>query len=109
MSKPTTITLDSVEYVRADSLPAGEPTPVQIVVIEGRWNIVGNVSRNDDGSLTIANANVIRYWGTTKGLGQLAESGPTSKTILDKAGTVRTPAHSVLLTIDVATPEKWSL
>lgn len=109
MSKPNTITLDSVEYVRADSLPAGEPTPVQIVVVEGRWNLVGRVEKHDDGSLTISNASVIRYWGTTKGLGQLAdEGGPTGSTKLDAAGTVRVPAHAVLLTMD-SPADKWGL
>ena len=52
----------------------------------------------DDGTLLIAEvpehqpdplrvqhgrAAVIRYWGTTRGRGQLAHEGPTEKTILD--------------------------
>ncbi len=93
------ITLDGTEYVRADSIPAGDPTPVQIVVIEGRWNIVGNVETTETG-IVITNAKVIRYWGTTKGLGELALNGPTGKTILDPCGTVRVPAAAVLLTMD---------
>lgn len=110
MSKPDTITLDSVEYVRADSItqPAGAPSPVQIVVIDGRWNIVGKVEHHKDGSLTITSASVIRYWGTTKGLGQLAQSGPTTKTILDSVGIIRVPAHSVLLCVD-SKADLWRL
>lgn len=107
----STLSVNGVEYVRADSVstPTGPPTPIQIVVIEGRWNIVGNVEHHDDGSLTITSAHVIRYWGTTKGLGQLAQSGPVSgKTILDKVGTVRVPAHAILLCMD-ATPGVWTL
>lgn len=104
------ITVNGTEYVRADQVPtvAGPPTPVQVVVIEGRWNIVGNVEHHDDGALTITNASVIRYWGTTKGLGQLAQSGPTSKTILDKVGVMRVPAHAVLLCMD-SKADLWSL
>ena len=104
MTNPTTITIDGTVYTRSDK--AGEPSPVQIVVIDGRWNVVGNVEHHDDGSLTITNAQVIRYWGTTKGLGELV-GGPTSKTKLDPAGTLRVPAHSVLLTID-ADPGEWA-
>lgn len=94
----TTITLNGIDYT---PITDTTPTPTQIVVIEGRWNIVGQVTRTTDG-ITITNAKVIRYWGTTKGLGELAVNGPTSKTILDPAGTVHVPAHAVILTIDTA-------
>jgi hypothetical protein len=102
MTGCNTITLNNVEYVRKDSIttPVGPPTAQQIVVIEGRWNIYGTVTENEDGSVTITEAQVIRYWGTTKGLGELAANGPTTKTILDPTGTVRVPAHAVLLRID---------
>lgn len=101
---PTTIRIDGTEYIRADATPAGDPSPVQIVIIEGRWNVVGRVEHHDDGSVTITNAHVIRYWGTTKGIGEL----PTSKTILDRAGTIRVPARAVIFCVDVAA-EAWSL
>ena len=69
------ITVNGKVYIKKDS-----NTPTQIVVSEGRWNIVGNVVSSGDG-LTILNASVIRYWGTTKGLGELAKSGPDDEVI----------------------------
>jgi hypothetical protein len=38
----------------------------------------------------------IRKWGTTKGLGQLAESGPTGDTVLDPVGEITVPMKAVI-------------
>lgn len=71
----------------------------QIVVLQRGWVVVGHVRRSFD-ELTIENASVIRYWGTTKGLGELVD-GPTSKTKLDAAGTIHANVLGVVLTLDV--------
>lgn len=56
------------------------------IVIGNRGNIVvGDMTQNGD-MCHMENASVIRRWGTTKGLGQLAIEGATSDTILDKCG-----------------------
>ena len=81
--------------------------PYQIVVIEGRWNVVGYVKTLPNKSIVITEAKVIRYWGTTKGLGELAFNGPTSKTILDVYGTVRVPSYAILMLIDTVS-DKWN-
>ena len=52
------------------------------------------------GVTTLKDAAVVRAWGTTKGLGEIALNGPTSSTKLDPCGTVRFPASSVLFSID---------
>lgn len=60
---------------------------------KGRYIVIGNRGNIVVGDLTIIgstgylkNASVIRRWGTTKGLGQLALEGPTSDTKLDHCG-----------------------
>lgn len=60
---------------------------------KGRYIVIGNRGNIVVGDLTIkgqtgylTNASVIRIWGTTKGLGQLALEGPTHKTKLDFCG-----------------------
>jgi hypothetical protein len=85
-----TLQINGVDYVRADSVPAASPEigPTQIVVADKGFVFVGNVEDHADGSVTIRNCRNIRYWGTTKGLGELAV-GPTSKTIVDPYGTVK--------------------
>ena len=53
-----------------------------IVVLQRGWVVVGRYSQNrDTGNLTAAA--VVRRWGTSKGLGELASSGPLENTRLD--------------------------
>ena len=44
----------------------------------------------------IENARCVRYWGTTRGLGELADGGPTKNTKLDPMGTVVLPTRAVI-------------
>ena len=60
---------------------------------KGRYIVLGNRGNTVVGDLTIVgstgyltNASVIRRWGTTKGLGELASDGATNDTILDPCG-----------------------
>ncbi len=50
--------------------------------------------------VVVTNARVIRRWGTSEGIAELAHSGPLQETKLDMAGTVRTYRTGVLFTID---------
>lgn len=85
-----TLQINGVDYIRADSVPAAspEPGPTQIVVADKNFVFVGNVEDHADGTVTIRNCRNIRYWGTTKGLGELT-TGPTAKTLSDPYGTVK--------------------
>lgn len=85
-------------------------TGAKIVVIQSGFVYVGQVDYLNEGGVMwvrISGARNIRVWGTTKGLGQLATSGPTSSTVLDVAGTVYAPFHAVLHLMDVA-DKKWA-
>lgn len=103
---PDSITIKGVEYVPTSTQPelSGEH---QIVIVEGRWNFVGHTQWLENGMLRITGASVIRYWGTTKGLGEIAMGGPTSKTLLDRCGTLTIPAHAVIALMDT-NAGKWS-
>lgn len=70
------------------------PCP-QIVILDRGFVYVGDVAIENDW-LVIRNARNVRRWGTTKGLGELAKNGPTTKTLLDPAGTVRAPMRAVI-------------
>ncbi len=70
-----------------------------IVVADRGFVYVGQVAHDGDWCV-ISNARNIRYWGTERGLGQLALEGPTDKTRMDAVGTVRVPARGVMHLLD---------
>ena len=89
--------IDGVEYVRADSVTA-EFGDMRIIVADRGWVFVGQCEDQDDGSVIIRNCRNIRRWGTTCGLGELVNA-PTSETVVDTYGTVRTtPIVSIAVT-----------
>jgi len=93
--KPSTIRIDEVEYVRADSVSV-KPTKKQIVVLQRGWVVVGDVEKTET-EVTINNCSVIRVWGTSKGLGEIASNGPTSSTKLDPCPALTVHPLSVVL------------
>ena len=80
-----------------------------IVVLTNRFVYVGEVELFDKKELgtwvRLTAARNIRVWGTDKGLGQLA-GGPTTKTVLDVAGTVWAPLLAVIHIIE-CDAAKW--
>lgn len=79
---------------------------VKIVILQRGWVMVGRYSKNGS-ECTLERASVIRVWGTTRGLGEIAGGGPTKKTALDPAGTVRFHELTVIATIDCEA-SKWT-
>ena len=68
-----------------------------IVVAERGFVYQGDVTIQN-GWVLIDNAKNVRYWGTSKGLGQLALEGPQKETKLDACGSVKIPlAHLISL------------
>jgi hypothetical protein len=64
-----------------------------IIIANSGWVFVGDIKVHKSFS-EIKNCNVIRRWGTTKGLGQLAIEGPLEKTVLDFCGDIIVPINS---------------
>ena len=101
---PNTITIDGTQFVRADTVNFG-PSEWRIVIAQRGWVFVGRYEQDGD-DVTLHQASVIRIWGTTKGLGELAINGKTAKTVCDPAGTVRMHALGVVATLDT-THTSW--
>ena len=71
----------------------------QIVVVTSGWVLIGMVTKAESG-VKLTEASVIRVWGTTAGLGQIALQGPTKDTVLDPCGDVEVPIRAVVMCID---------
>lgn len=69
--------------------------PQQIVIADRGWVWVGKTRRQGD-DLVIENARTVRFWGTKRGLGELAEGGPTKDTKLDPVGTMLVPIRAII-------------
>jgi len=94
--------IDGTEYVKAK-----QDGDIKIVVLQRGWALIGRYNRNGE-RCSLTDASVIRAWGTTKGLGQLAKEGPQSNTKLDPThGEVEFHELTSVLTISVD-QEKWA-
>ena len=97
MNQPGTINIAHLRHISAPE-PA-TPSEWRIVIAQRGWVFVGRYDEDGD-NVTLTDAKVLRVWGTSKGLGELALSGPTAKTISDPAGTVRLHRLGVVATLD---------
>ena len=78
---------------------------VKISILQRGWIIVGEVEKRDKYFIS-KNSSVIRSWGTSKGIGEIALNGPTSNTKLDKCGVVKFHEMTSIAIIDCV-EEKW--
>ena len=101
------IKINGIDYVRKDSISKETVKGgIKIVILQRGWIIVGKFERNGS-DCKVSNASVIRNWGTSKGLGEIALGGPTNNTKLDKCyGLVQFDYLTVVALIDCK-EEKW--
>lgn len=106
--KVNEVSINGVEYIRKDSVKEQDVKgDIKIVILQRGWIIVGRFERNGS-DCKVSNASVIRTWGTTNGIGEIAKKGPTSSTKLDKCyGVVQFDYLTVVATID-CTEAEWA-
>lgn len=76
------IEVNGVKYVPKGSDKVQHTGEIKIVVLQRGWVMVGRFEKSGD-DCKLHGASVIRNWGTTKGLGEIAGNGPTYSTKLD--------------------------
>ena len=80
-----TVEVNGVTYYSEKPNEAELKGDYKIVVLQRGWVMVGKLEREGT-DCKLHQASVIRNWGTTKGLGEIAIGGPTPTTKLDKCG-----------------------
>lgn len=102
----TEVIVDDEVYVKKTDLSKNSDTPIKIVILQRGWAMVGRLKR-EGSDCSLEDASVIRTWGTTKGLGEIAQDGPTSSTKLDPCnGLVQFDYLTVVATIS-CNEDKW--
>ncbi len=80
---------------------------IRILVHQRGWVLVGNYSERGDRCF-LRGASVVRVWGTTKGLGEIAKDGPVpNKTVLDGCPEIEWHVLTGLFTMR-CDPSKWA-
>lgn len=79
---------------------------MQIAVLQRGWVFIGLVNQVGDDYFLNEGA-CIRRWGTTKGLGELANNGPTPNTELEPVPEIRFHEAGKVLLITV-NEDKWA-
>jgi len=78
---------------------------MKICVLERGWVMVGQLEKDGEEYLLI-NGSVIRRWGTTEGLGELAMKGPLKETVLEKVPLVKFNKSQLIFTVS-CDESKW--
>lgn len=101
------VEINGVAYVPKGSTKQQFDGDIKIVTLQRGWVMVGRFERTGS-DCKLYNASVIRNWGTTKGLGEIAAAGPTSSTRLDPTnGLVEFDYLTVVATIS-CNKSAWS-
>lgn len=79
---------------------------IGIVVAQRGWVLVGNVWFDGEYHI-IDGGSVVRRWGTTNGLGELASKGPLEETILDPCPRVKVHSLTSVMIMD-CNESKWA-
>lgn len=93
MSKPNTIKIDDVEYIRSDAKPSGTRA---IVVVDRGWIFAGDVTRAN-GRIQISNAVHVFRWESI-GFAKMVE---TEKADLRKIADIDMPESSEIYSVPV--------
>lgn len=104
LSKNKTIVVDGVTYY--SEKPSQNEGDIKIVILQRGWCMVGRFERKEN-NCKLYDASVIRVWGTTKGLGEIAEGGPTSSTKLDPCNGVVEFDYLTVVAAISCKEEKW--
>jgi len=82
----TKIMINGIKYISEEE---NNNLPIKIVILQRGWVVIGRYSEEENDMCVLTDAYVIRRWGTSDGLGQLALNGKQSETKLEKTGIIK--------------------
>ena len=103
MSQHNTITIDSVKYVREDSIAAKQTGNRAIIVVDRGWIFAGDVTR-ENGRIKLSRALHVFKW---EGIGFAGMIENTKKADLRKIADVDIPEDAEIFCVPVS--ESWGL
>lgn len=80
---------------------------MKICVLQNGWVMIGNLEKNES-NYSLKNGYIIRRWGTTEGLGELAIKGRLENTLLDKIPLTNFHESQLIFTIQ-CDESKWDI
>jgi len=105
MSEPETISINDVQYVRADSVAQTPDGQRNIVILDKGFIFEGVLSGDGDGYYKLSDAVNVRMW-KQGGTGGMLRSAKESNATLDKCADIEWKAGSEIFM--VPTPKGWS-
>lgn len=105
MSKPETITIDDVKYVRADAVQAKPNGNRAVVVVDRGWIFAGDVTR-ENGRIKLSRALHVFRWESI-GFDGMIKQPKSDKVTLKPLADVDMPADAEIFSIPVE--ENWGL
>ena len=106
MSKPTTIKIDDVEYVRSDAVIQPITGNREIVVVDRGWIFAGDAVR-ENGRIKLSRAIHVFRWESIGFDGMVSNPKSNKVTLKPLSNVVDIPATSEIFSIPVA--EDWGL
>jgi hypothetical protein len=105
MSKQKTIKLNGKEYIEYDPskkelTPAVETDHI-IVIAQRGWIFEGYKDKSVTDKIQLLNANVVRSWSNSRGIGGLCKEAYRGEYTLDEVGTVSFANEAVIAVIDI--------
>ena len=79
---------------------------IRICILQRGWVLVGEYQREGE-RCSLTNGCVVRRWGTSWGLGELAIKGPTDETVLDPVPDTQWHVLTEVMTM-VCSAQTWT-
>ena len=106
MTKPNTVTIDDVQYVRADSVDVQPNGNRCVVVVDRGWIFAGDVAR-ENGRIVLTRAVHVFRWDSIGFDGMIADPSSSKVTLKKLQNRVDMPADAELFCIPV--DDQWGL